>query len=87
MVRIRLRRVGKKKQPSYRVVVADSRKPRDGKYIESIGTYNPLTEPSSIELNSERALYWLNQGAQPSNQVQNLMKINGVWDEFVSSKK
>lgn len=87
MVKIRLRRVGKKKQPSYRVVVADSRKPRDGKYIESIGTYNPRTEPSEISLNAERALYWLKEGAQPSRQVQNLMKINGVWDEFVSSKK
>ncbi|MBN1288012.1 MAG: 30S ribosomal protein S16 [Actinobacteria bacterium] len=87
MVKIRLRRVGKKKQPSYRVVVTDSRKPRDGKYIEAIGTYNPRTEPSSIELNADRALYWLKQGAQPSGQVRNLMKINGVWEEFASSKK
>ncbi len=87
MVKIRLRRMGKKKQPAYRIVVADSRMPRDGRYIESLGHYNPLTEPSTIELNGERALYWLGQGAQPSNQVQNLMKIKGVWEQFQSSKK
>ena len=87
MVKIRLRRMGKKKQPAYRIVVADSRMPRDGRYIESLGHYNPLTEPSTIELNSERALYWLGQGAQPSGQVQNLMKIKGVWEQFQSSKK
>ena len=87
MVKIRLRRMGKKKQPAYRIVVADSRMPRDGRYIESLGHYNPLTEPSTIELNGERALYWLGQGAQPSGQVQNLMKIKGVWEQFQSSKK
>lgn len=87
MVRIRLRRMGKKKQPSYRIVVADSRMPRDGRYIESLGYYNPMSEPSTIELNDERALYWLGQGAQPSRQVQNLMKIKGVWEQFQSSAK
>jgi small subunit ribosomal protein S16 len=87
LVKIRLRRMGKKKQPVYRIVVADSHKPRDGRYIESLGFYNPMTEPSTIELNGERALYWLSQGAQPSNQVQNLMKIKGVWEQFESSKK
>lgn len=87
MVRIRLRRMGKKKQPSYRIVVTDSRKPRDGAYIESLGYYNPLAEPSTIEIDPERALYWLGQGAQPSRQVQNLMKIKGVWDQFETSKK
>ncbi len=87
MVRIRLRRMGKKKQPVYRIVVADSRMPRDGRYLESLGYYNPMVEPSTIELNSERALYWLGQGAQPSRQVQNLMKIDGVWEQFQSSKK
>jgi small subunit ribosomal protein S16 len=86
LVKIRLRRMGKKKQPSYRIVVADSRMPRDGRYIEALGFYNPMTEPSTIELNDERALYWLGQGAQPSRQVQNLMKIKGVWERFQSSK-
>ena len=62
--------------------MADSHKPRDGRYIESLGFYNPMTEPSTIELNGERALYWLSQGAQPSSQVRNLMKIKGVWEQF-----
>jgi small subunit ribosomal protein S16 len=79
--------MGKKKQPVYRIVVADSRMPRDGRYLESLGYYNPMVEPSTIEMNSERALYWLGQGAQPSRQVQNLMKIEGVWEQFQSSKK
>lgn len=87
MVRIRLRRVGKKKQPAYRIVVADSKMPRDGRFIESLGYYNPLTEPSTIEIDGERALYWLGQGAQPSGQVQNLMKIKGVWEQFEASRK
>lgn len=87
MVKIRLRRTGKKKQPSYRIVVADSRMPRDGRYIESLGYYDPKTEPSTVELDGERALYWLGQGAQPSRQVQNLMKIKGVWEQFEASRK
>jgi small subunit ribosomal protein S16 len=86
LVKIRLRRTGKKKQPSYRIVVADSRMPRDGRYIESLGFYNPMTEPSSIRIDAERALYWLGQGAQPSRQVQNLMKIEGIWDQFKTAK-
>ena len=86
MVKIRLRRTGKKKQPSYRIVVADSRMPRDGRNIESLGFYNPMTEPSTISLDPERALYWLQQGAQPTRQVQNLMKIEGIWDRFKTPK-
>ncbi len=82
MVKIRLMRVGKRKQPSYRVVVADSRSPRDGRIIESIGHYHPRQEPSHIEINNERALHWLQKGAQPSNTVQNLLKITGAWSEF-----
>jgi small subunit ribosomal protein S16 len=82
LVKIRLRRTGKKKQPSYRIVVADSRMPRDGRYIESLGFYDPMTEPSTIRIDPERALYWLQQGAQPTRQVQNLMKIEGIWDRF-----
>lgn len=78
MVRIRLRRIGKKKQPSYRVVVADSRAPREGAFIEAIGRYNPRTEPSEVEIDAERARSWLSQGAQPSAAVTKLLKITGV---------
>ena len=81
-VRMRLRREGKKKQPYYRVVVADSRSPRDGRYIEDIGYYQPLTEPSTVEIDSERALYWLGNGVQPSDQVKQLLRISGIWEEF-----
>lgn len=75
MVKIRLKRVGKTKQPSYRVVVADSRSPRDGRIIESIGHYNPRTEPSEVVIDVERAEYWIGQGAQPSDQVRKLISI------------
>jgi small subunit ribosomal protein S16 len=78
MVRIRLRRVGAKKQPSYRVVVADSRSPRDGRFIENIGFYNPRTEPPTVEIKEERALYWLSQGAQPSDAVARLLEKLGI---------
>jgi small subunit ribosomal protein S16 len=82
MVRIRLRRQGAKKQPTYRVVVADSRAPRDGRFIENIGFYNPRSEPPTITIEGERALYWLNQGAQPSDAVLRMLKKTGVWQEF-----
>jgi len=82
MVRIRLRRMGAKKRPFYRVVVADSRSPRDGRFIENIGRYQPLSDPSLIEIDEERALYWLSKGARPSDQVRNLLKIQGIWDRF-----
>ena len=82
MVRIRLRRVGAKKQPSYRIVVADSRSPRDGKYIEAIGFYNPRTEPETITIKEDRALYWLSVGAQPSEPVQQILQKLGTWDRF-----
>lgn len=78
MVRIRLRRIGKKMQPTYRVVVADSRAPRDGGFIEDIGRYNPRTEPSEVEINTERAAEWLSKGAQPSSAVAKLLQIAGV---------
>ncbi len=82
MVRIRLRRVGAKNQPSYRVVVADSRSPRDGRFIEKIGFYNPRTEPATFELDEARALYWLKQGAQPSDSVRHLMQKAGTLERF-----
>ena len=81
MVKIRLRRIGKKKQPTYRVVVADARAPRDGRFIESIGRYAPREEPSLVEIDADRAREWLAKGAQPSEAVTKLLKITGVLDE------
>ncbi len=75
-------RMGKKKQPTYRVVAADSRKARNGRFIENIGTYNPRQEPSLIEIDNDRALHWLRHGAQPSERVQKLLVISGAWAEF-----
>lgn len=77
-VKLRLRRMGKKKQPIYKVVAADSRSPRDGKFLESIGLYNPLTKPHTLELNEERALYWLGVGAQPTETVKSLLSQKGI---------
>src|SRR5690242_222630 len=87
MVRIRLRRMGATKRPFYRVVVADSRSPRDGRFIENIGRYQPLSDPSLIEIDEERALYWMSKGAQPSDQVRNLLKIQGIWDRFAGATR
>ena len=77
-VKIRLRRVGAKKTPFYRVVVADSRYPRDGRFIEEIGTYDPLTEPATIKVDAERVQTWIKNGAQPTDTVKNLLKRAGV---------
>jgi small subunit ribosomal protein S16 len=81
-VKIRLMRVGKKKQPSYRVVVTDGRSPRDGRFIEVLGQYAPREEPSVVKINSDRALHWLKVGAQPTEQVGKLLEITGVWDAY-----
>ena len=78
MVKIRLKRMGAKKTPFYRIVVADSRYPRDGRFIDQIGTYNPLTEPSTINVDNEKALKWLGLGAQPTDTVKELLKVSGV---------
>lgn len=78
MVKIRLRRMGAKKNPFYRIVVADSRFPRDGRFIEEIGTYNPLTEPSEIKVDGERVAKWMKTGAQPTDTVKALLKKAGV---------
>lgn len=78
MVRIRLRRVGAKKQPHYRVVVADQRSPRDGRHIETIGYYNPRTEPETVAIKEGRALHWLSQGAQPSDVVRRMLEKQGT---------
>lgn len=85
-VKIRLLRVGKTKQPSYRVVVADARSPRDGRIIETIGHYGPRAEPSRVEIDSDRALAWLRDGAQPTEQVQKLLAVTGVWGTFESER-
>ena len=85
-VRIRLKRLGARKRPFYRVVVADQRSPRDGRFIENIGRYQPLDDPSLIEIDQERALHWLRVGAQPSNTVRVLMTKVGIWDRFTAEK-
>lgn len=89
-VKIRLKRTGMKKAPSYRVVVADARSPRDGRIIESIGWYNPRVEPSAININEEKALSWLKNGAQPTDSVSSLLKRTGIlgrFEEFKASSK
>ncbi len=78
MVKIRLKRMGAHKKPFYRVVVADSRAPRDGKFIEEIGYYNPLTDPADIKINDEKAKKWLDNGAQPTDTVRGLFKKTGI---------
>ena len=85
-VKIRLKRVGKTKAPSYRIVVADARSPRDGRFIEDLGWYNPLVEPSAIQVNTERALRWLKVGAQPTESVVSLFKRAGVMARFEQDK-
>ncbi|MFN7162386.1 MAG: 30S ribosomal protein S16 [Fimbriimonadales bacterium] len=85
MLRIRLMRIGKKKKPFYRVVVAPSQNPRSGKCVEIVGQYNPITDPAHIQFNEERVLHWLRTGAQPTDTVQHLLKIAGVWEKFQSS--
>jgi small subunit ribosomal protein S16 len=81
-VKLRLKRMGKKKQPTYRVVAADARSPRDGRFIESIGFYAPRSEPSEVNIDNDKAVEWLRKGAQPSEAVQKLLKISGAWDQF-----
>lgn len=83
MVRIRLRRQGLKRQPSYRVVVTDQRKARNGSYLENIGHYNPRTRPATEIIEEERALYWLSVGAQPSDAVRRLLEHTGTWERFM----
>ncbi|NLP00812.1 MAG: 30S ribosomal protein S16 [Clostridiaceae bacterium] len=78
MVKIRLKRIGAKKKPFYRIVVADARSPRDGKFIEQVGTYDPMAEPSIINVDSEKVKKWLGNGAQPTETVKKLLKIAGV---------
>jgi small subunit ribosomal protein S16 len=85
-VKIRLTRMGKKKQPTYRVVVADSRTPRDGAYIDQIGRYDPRQDPSLIEIDNDKALDWLQKGAQPTDRARKLLEISGAWTRFRIAK-
>ena len=81
-VKLRLMRMGKKKQPTYRIVAADSRSPRDGRFIEVVGTYEPRNEPSVVKIDNAKAVRWLADGARPTDTVQKLLQISGAWDEF-----
>ena len=85
-VKIRLKRMGAKKTPFYRIVVADSRSPRDGRFIESVGTYNPVAEPALLDINEELALKWLQNGAKPSDTVRNLFSTQGIMEKFHNAK-
>ncbi|HEX2850492.1 MAG TPA: 30S ribosomal protein S16 [Acidimicrobiales bacterium] len=86
-VKLRLMRMGKTKQPTYRVVAADARAPRDGRFIEIVGTYRPREDPSGVQIDAEKALKWLSQGAQPTERVQKLLVQSGAWEQFQATKK
>ena len=81
-VKLRLMRMGKTNQPTYRVVAADARSPRDGRFIEIVGTYEPRQDPSKILIDNDKAVAWLRKGAQPTDRVQKLLVISGAWDSF-----
>ena len=85
-VKLRLTRIGKTKQPQYRIVAADERSPRDGRFIEIVGHYNPRQEPSSLTVNNEKAVKWLLEGAQPTERVKKLLELSGAWGEFTSAR-
>ena len=87
MVKIRLRRMGAKKRPFYRLVVADARSPRDGRFIEQVGYYDPLTEPATVKIDEDKVLVWLARGAQPSDAARTLLKREGVLERHASSRK
>lgn len=86
-VRLRLRRTGRRNQPSYKVVAADSRSPRNGRFIESVGTYNPLRSPAEIKFNEEKAFKWLRRGALPTETVRSLLRKSGLWYKWYLLKK
>lgn len=86
-VKLRLKRMGAKQRPFYRIVAADSRSPRDGRFIEVVGTYNPITNPAEIKVDEEKAMYWLSNGAIPTDTVKTLLSKQGVMKKFAESKK
>lgn len=85
-VKLRLMRMGKTKQPTYRLVAADARSPRDGRFIEIVGTYQPRHDPSTIEIDNDKCVKWLQQGAQPTERVEKLLKLSGAWEQFQTAK-
>lgn len=86
-VKIRLKRMGAKKSPFYRIVVADSRSPRDGRFIETVGTYNPVVNPAEVKIDEELTLQWLQNGAKPSDTVRNLLSKEGIMEKFHNAKQ
>ena len=86
-VKLRLKRMGSKKAPFYRVVAADSRSPRDGRFIETVGTYNPIKEPAEVKIDEEKAIKWLKDGAIPTDTVRDLFRSQGIMEKFHNSKK
>ena len=86
-VKLRLKRMGSKQKPFYRVVAADSRSPRDGRFIETVGTYNPIKNPAEVNIDEEKAIKWLNNGAQPTDTVKSLLSRTGVWSKYKNNKK
>jgi small subunit ribosomal protein S16 len=85
-VKLRLTRIGKKKQPQYRIVAADARSPRDGRFIEILGHYDPRQDPSALTVDNDKAVKWLSQGAQPTERVAKLLQVSGAMDEFKASQ-
>ena len=85
-VKLRLKRMGAKQRPFYRIVASDSRNPRDGRFIETVGTYNPIAKPAEVNINEEKALYWLGNGAIPTDTVRNLLSQQGIMKKYVDSK-
>ena len=86
-VKLRLKRMGSKQKPFYRIIAADSRSPRDGRFIENVGTYNPIKQPAEITIDENKAIYWLSKGAIPTDTVRNLLSKNGILKKFAESKK
>ena len=86
-VKLRLKRMGSKQKPFYRIVAADSRSPRDGRFIETVGTYNPIVKESNVTVDEEKVAKWINNGAQPTDTVKSLLSKNGVWSKIKNTKK
>ena len=85
-VKLRLKRMGSKQKPFYRIVAADSRFPRDGRFLEVVGTYNPITTPAEVKVDEEKAIYWLTNGAQPTETVRNILSKEGIMKKYAESK-
>jgi small subunit ribosomal protein S16 len=85
-VKLRLTRIGKTKQPQYRIVASDSRSPRDGRFIEIVGHYNPRLDPSGVTVDNDKAVKWLKEGAQPTERVRKLLEVSGAWAQFTAGK-